>query len=531
LKSEKQFGIVMLFSVIPGRRVIPLALLLAFAVVTHGAESGDVFREKVAPVLERRCLSCHNEQLRKGKLSLQAHKSAMAGGESGEVIVPGNPDGSYLLHLITPSRGHAEMPKDAAPLSPDEVAAIKQWIEAGAYWPEGFKLQPPRVADLTWWSLKPLVKPALPQLTSPESNWSRRPIDAFIAAGMREQNLTPSSEADRRVLIRRLYYDLTGLPPAPEEVEAFLTDEDPRAYEKLVDRLLASPLHGEHWARHWLDVVHYADTHGYDKDKLRPNAWPYRDYVIRSLNDDKPYHRFVAEQIAGDVLWPDSIDGIAATGFLAAGPWDYIGHAEVPESKIDGKIARHLDRDDMVATTLNTFASLTAQCARCHHHKFDPIRMEDYYSLQAVFAAIDRADRPLPQPDEVAQRQKTLLNQQDSLQARLKEFDKALARLAGPRLQVLDQQIKEQRKGKLLPAGRSLVITAESPRIIPQPNGCRSIWENLSGCSRSCWWPVTMTLTTSGRGLVFPSGSRWKPPSIPSFRRGRFWWPTTPRKT
>jgi hypothetical protein len=344
------------------------------------------------------------------------------------------------------------MPKDAAPLSPDEVAAIKQWIEAGANWPEGFKLQPPRVADLNWWSLKPLVKPALPQLTSPESNWSRRPIDAFIAAGMREQNLTPSSEADRRVLIRRLYYDLTGLPPAPEEVEAFLTDEDPRAYEKLVDRLLASPLHGEHWARHWLDVVHYADTHGYDKDKLRPNAWPYRDYVIRSLNDDKPYHRFVAEQIAGDVLWPDSIDGIAATGFLAAGPWDYIGHAEVPESKIDGKIARHLDRDDMVATTLNTFASLTAQCARCHHHKFDPIRMEDYYSLQAVFAAIDRADRPLPQPDEVAQRQKTLLNQQDSLQARLKEFDKALARLAGPRLQVLDQQIKEQRKGKLLPA-------------------------------------------------------------------------------
>ncbi len=165
------------------------------------------------------------------------------------------------------------------------------------------------------------------------------------------------------------------------------------SYEAVVDRLLASPHYGERWARHWLDVVHYGETHGYDKDKPRPHAWPYRDYVIRAFNDDKPYGRFVQEQLAGDVLFPDTADGVEALGFLAAGPWDFIGHVELPETKIDGKVARHLDRDDMVSNTMSTFASLTVHCAQCHNHKFDPIAQEDYYSLHAVFAALDRADK------------------------------------------------------------------------------------------------------------------------------------------
>ena len=215
-----------------------------------------------------------------------------------------------------------------------------------------------------------------------------------MRAKLREKGLTPSPEADRRTLIRRLYFDLIGLPPSLEEIDAFVADPAPDAYEKLVDRLLASPQHGERWARHWLDVVHYGDTHGYDKDQPRPIAWPYRDYVIRSFNADKPYGSFVQEQVAGDVLFPGTTDGITALGFIAAGPWDLIGHAEVPETKIDGKVARHLDRDDMVSNTINTFLSLTVQCAQCHNHKFDPIRQEDYYRLQAVFAALDRADRP-----------------------------------------------------------------------------------------------------------------------------------------
>ncbi|MGK0190732.1 MAG: hypothetical protein ACI9R3_006562, partial [Verrucomicrobiales bacterium] len=217
----------------------------------------------------------------------------------------------------------------------------------------------------------------------------------------------------RRDLIRRSYFNIIGLPPTFEEVQRFVNDPDPKAYEKLVDRLLDSQHYGERWARHWLDVVHFGETHGYDKDKPRPNAWPYRDYVIRSFNDDKPYERFVKEQIAGDVLWPNTEDGIVATGFIAAGPWDFIGHAEVPEEKVDGKVARHLDRDDMVATTMNTFTSLTVQCAQCHDHRRDPVTMDDYYSLQAVFAALDRTDRDYDTDPEVAA-QRTALNHQIS---------------------------------------------------------------------------------------------------------------------
>ncbi len=193
-------------------------------------------------------------------------------------------------------------------------------------------------------------------------------------------------------MARRLYTDLIGLPPTQEVVARFVADESANAYEKLVDELLASPHYGEQWARHWLDVVHFGESHGYDKDKPRPNAWPYRDYVIRAFNQDKPFRQFIEEQLAGDVLYPKSADALAALGFLSAGPWDFIGHAELPESKLDGKIARHLDRDDMVSNTIGTFLGLTAHCAQCHHHKFDPISQEDYYRLQAVFSAIDRTD-------------------------------------------------------------------------------------------------------------------------------------------
>jgi hypothetical protein len=191
------------------------------------------------------------------------------------------------------------------------------------------------------------------------ATWPRGAIDRFILAALEGKGFMPSPEADRRTLVRRLYFDLIGLPPAPKEVDAFVADADPQAYEKLVDRLLESPHYGERWARHWLDVARYGETHGYDKDKPRPNAWPYRDYVIRAFNADKPYYRFVQEQIAGDALYPGTTDGVEALGFIAAGPWDFIGHAELGEDKIDGKIARHLDRDDMVAGTINAFMSLT----------------------------------------------------------------------------------------------------------------------------------------------------------------------------
>jgi hypothetical protein len=266
-----------------------------------------------------------------------------------------------------------------------------------------------------WWSLRVLHRPSLPAVKL--LGWARTPIDQFILAKLEQLGLKPSPEADRATLIRRVYFDLIGLPPTPAEIDSFINESRPDAYEGLVDRLLASPAYGERWARHWLDVVHYGETHGYDKDKPRPNAWPYRDYVIRAFNEDKPYSRFVQEQLAADVLFPDEPRLIPALGFIAAGPWDFIGHAEVPETKIDGKIARHLDRDDMATNTIQTFTSLTIQCAQCHNHKFDPISQEDYYSVQAVFAAVDRTDRVYDDDPALARKRAELIGKPKELAA------------------------------------------------------------------------------------------------------------------
>jgi hypothetical protein len=300
------------------------------------------------------------------------------------------------------------------------------------------------------WSLQPVILPAVPLPASiPLQARIRNPIDAFIFSRLETAGLQPSPEADRRTLIRRLCFDLIGLPPDPAEVERFEADPDPMAYERLVDRLLASPHHGERWARHWLDVARYGETHGYDKDQPRPNAWPYRDYVIRSLNSDKPYSRFVQEQIAGDHLWPDTLDGITALGFIAAGPWDLIGHAEVPETKIDGQIARLLDRDDMMSNVLNTFCSVTVQCARCHDHKFDPISMVDYYRLTAVFSALDRADRKFDPDPEIASQRRALETRKAPLARQAAELDRILTDRGGPALALLQRLIPSIKAGKV----------------------------------------------------------------------------------
>ncbi len=370
-----------------------------FAVLASSSTLADdrLFSERVAPILEARCVHCHEGTKPKGGLSLVTAELVRQGGDSGPAVVAGKPDESLLVDYITGNE--PQMPKGEQPLAPTDVTAIREWVASGAEWPAGVELADKRQYDLDWWSLRPLKRPSVPKV---QSNWPRTPVDAFVLAKLREKDLSPSPEADRRTLIRRLYFDLVGLPPSFDEVEAFVADADPRAYEKLVDRLLESPDYGERWARHWLDVVHYGDTHGYDKDKVRPNAWPYRDYVIRVFNDDKPYSRFLEEQVAGDVLYPGTADGIIATGFIAAGPFDFVGQIEVAEGTMSKAITRNLDRDDMVTTTIGTFNSMTVQCARCHSHKFDPITQEDYYSLQAVFAGVDRAERPFPAGGGVA---------------------------------------------------------------------------------------------------------------------------------
>jgi hypothetical protein len=313
------------------------------------------------------------------------------------------------------------------------VATIRRWIDDGAR-------DDSTGAGETWWSLKPLNRSPVPPVSG---KWGVTPVDAFILERLSTANLAPSPQADRRTLVRRLYFDLHGLPPSPIEIEAFVNDPAPDAYEKLVDRLLASPRYGERWARHWFDVIHYGESHGYDKDKPRLNAWPYRDYVIRALNSDKPYARFVEEQIAGDVLFPDDPQALVATGFLAAGPWDFVGHEELREGTVEKDTTRSLDRDDMVAQTISTFASMTAHCARCHNHKFDPIPQQDYYNLQAVFAGIDRADRPFDDDSALNTRRQELLRRKEAIQMRLQPLLDKVEFATSPEIVALDNSIQD----------------------------------------------------------------------------------------
>src|SRR5262249_22090514 len=270
------------------------------------------------------------------------------------------------------------------------------------------------------------------------------PVDAFLLAALEARGLTFAPEADGRTLIRGLSFDLHGLPPAPEEVESFIRDARPDAYQRLVDRLLASPSYGERWGRHWLDGGHYGDTHGYDKDKRRDHAWPYRDWVIRALNTDLPYERFVQEQVAGDVLHPGDPEGVIATGFVVAGPWDFVGHVELREGTVDQEKTRALDRDDMVANTISTFTSMTAHCARCHDHKFDPIPQKDYYRLQAVFAGVERGDRAYTTTE--SREQRTALEQQLwTVTARRTELQKKVDGLRTPELATLEADLGKWR--------------------------------------------------------------------------------------
>jgi hypothetical protein len=375
----------------PASRIVLVLGILTILPATACADEPDrLFREHVAPILEQRCLHCHGAETPKGGLSLASRKGLFRGGENGPAVVPGKPEESLLLEMVS---GEApEMPKKDKPLSKEQVEGLRRWVEAGAHWPEGVALQSRRFDGAMWWAFRPLARPPVPAVR--DRSWARTPVDAFVVARLEAEGLRPRPEADRRTLIRRLTFDLHGLPPAPGEIDRFLNDEAPDAYERLVDRLLASPRYGERWGRHWLDVVHYGDTHGYDKDKRRDHAWPYRDYVIRSLNEDVPYSRFIREQVAGDVLEPADPRGPIATGFIAAGPWDFVGHVELGEQTVEKQKTRLIDRDDMLANTMSTFVSLTVHCARCHDHKFDPIPQRDYYRLQAVFAGVDRGDRP-----------------------------------------------------------------------------------------------------------------------------------------
>jgi mono/diheme cytochrome c family protein len=352
---------------------VRIAILLVFLPSLAAAEVD--FARDIAPLLEQRCVRCHNEETRKGGLSLTARETALKGGESGAALEPGKPAGSLLIDMIGGDK--PLMPAQGEKLTPEQVKLFEAWIAAGANWTADRKLVERAPQRLDWWSLQPIARPALPVVK--DQMWPRNGIDHFILAALEKKGLSPSPAADRRVLLRRLSLDAWGLPPSPEEVRAFQASADPLAYEQLVDHRLTSLLFGQRYARHWLDVVRFAETHGFEMNNERPNSWPYRDYVIAAFQHDKPYDQFLREQIAGDALGTD-----IATGFLVAGAWDQV---RSPDPVLSAN-QRADELHDIVSATSATFLGLTVGCARCHDHKFDPVPQTDYYGLKAIFEGV-----------------------------------------------------------------------------------------------------------------------------------------------
>ena len=345
------------------------------------------FRRDIQPILSASCQKCHGPDKQKGGFRVDVKDIFLKGGDAHAPNVhPGKSAQSPLIHFVAGLDEDMRMPQKGEPLSAEQVGLLRAWIDQGAAWPDDGNAAV--LAAETHWSFKPVVRPEVPKVDN-ETN----PVDAFIRARLAKEKLAPSREADRRTLIRRLSFDLIGLPPTPEEVRSFIADQWPDAYGRLVERLLASPRYGERWARHWLDVVRFAETTGFEVNTPRENAWPYRDYVIRSLNDDKPYDQFVREQLAGDQFGED-----AATGFIVGGSNDMVKSPDVVLTSQQRSDELH----DMVATTGSAFLGLTVGCARCHNHKFDPIPQTDYFAMTAVFAGVQHGERPLKTTDRAA---------------------------------------------------------------------------------------------------------------------------------
>jgi hypothetical protein len=402
----------------------PVLVALAAAGVARAQPptSVEFFEKKVRPVLIAHCLECHGADPKKpkGGLRLTSRAEMLKGGDTGPAVVADQPTTSRLLQAVRYASDDLKMPPKGR-LRESEIADLEAWVKAGVVWPEvpNSTAEKPKGGHLftddqrRFWAFQPVKDPPIPSVRN--SAWVRSPIDAFLLARLEAAGLTPARPADKYQLLRRVTFDLTGLPPTPDEIEAFLADESPNAFEKVVDRLLASPAYGERWGRHWLDLARYADSNGLDENTAFGDAWRYRDYVIRSFNHDKPYDEFLREQIAGDLL-PDAADNpdrLTGTGFLVLGPKLL---AEPDKQKMKMDIA-----DEQLDTLGRAVLGLTIGCARCHDHKFDPLPTRDYYSLLSIFtstrtmknlATVAQAfERPLPtgeRPEEAAARNRKI---------------------------------------------------------------------------------------------------------------------------
>jgi hypothetical protein len=388
----------------------PTLILISMLSAAEDRASLDHFESAVRPLLLSHCIKCHGPEKQKGNLRLDSRSGWTKGGGRGPAAVPGDAERSLLISAVRGTDPELKMPPDEK-LTPQEIAALEKWLADGAPDPRDTPLgaTQEKADPKTFWSFQPIRDPSPPAISRGE--WIMTPADAFVLAKLDEKGLKPAPRADARTLIRRAYFDLIGLPPTPEQVDAFVNDPSPEAWSKLIDTLLASPQYGERWGRHWLDVARYADSGGFETDIYYHNAWRYRDYVVKSFNDDKPYDVFVKEQIAGDELWPGNLDqeGVYAvqleklrrqearigTGFYTLSP-------QVHESNMNAKKIRYETFTDWVDSTGAAFMGLTFGCARCHDHKFDPVSQEDYYGLQAIFAASKQVTEYVVPPMSVA---------------------------------------------------------------------------------------------------------------------------------
>ena len=393
--------------------ILVTAGLLLCAVNAFAAAPVDYVRD-IKPIFAQHCYKCHGPKNQTHSFRIDQRAWVLRGGDSGEPTVkPGDAKGSHLIERLTSPDEKFRMPHDAAPLKAAQIDTIRRWIDAGALMPGDDTAVYEIKTD--HWSFQPVrdVKP--PKVNAPTNN----PIDAFLLAKLESKNLSMSPAADRRTLIRRLYMVMHGLPPTPEQIDAFVQDTAADAYEKLVEQVLASPRYGERWAQHWLDVARYADTHGFEMNQPRSNAFHYRDWVVDALNADKPYDRFLFDQLAGDT----NGNG-AATGFIVAGAYDQV---KGQDPKLNA-MQRHDEMHDMISTTSGAMLGLTVGCARCHNHKFDPVTQTDYFRFQAVFSGVRHGDRSFRRPDsDTTERRERLA----AVDRRLARIDRKIEDLGG----------------------------------------------------------------------------------------------------
>jgi len=447
-----------------------MCLVVGILIVpTHRISATD-FERDVLPILQQNCIDCHGPDAAEADLRLDSMLFALKGGDSGEsTIVPGASDRSYLIARVTHKDAAKRMPPDSDPLTDDQIGVLQQWVNDAPDWNDAAE----QLATQTvkHWSFEPLNRPTVSQATDVASH----AIDAFIVTKLRDLGLSQSQTAEREKLIRRLYFVMHGLPPTPAEVIDFVNDDSDNAWQNLVNRVLASQRYGERWATHWLDIVRFGETTGFETNRERPNAWPYRDWVIEAFNSDKPYNQFIIQQIAGDATGQD-----VATGFLVAGPNDIVKG----QDPLLGLMQRQDELADIINTTGTAFLGLSLGCARCHNHKFDPISQADYYSMQAIFAGVNHSERALPL-DHTTEKQVVAIDREiSSLKQKLERFsyrpDSAASDARSATAKVLREPVNAKlNHEQFQPVQASLVrFTIDATN---QSEPCIDEWEIYSG--------------------------------------------------